>query len=75
MDETKNASETEASQAPADGSNGSSDETRTLSGTADSLPPVETSSDRSDQRSHENRPLPDHPPARPGRIRTRLSRS
>ena len=48
MDETKNPSETEASQAPAEASNGSSDETRSLSGTAGSQPPVESSSDFSD---------------------------
>ena len=48
MDETKNASETEASQAPAEASNGSSDETRSLSGTAGSQPPIESSSDFSD---------------------------
>ena len=48
MDETKNASETEASQAPAGDSNGSSDETRSLSGTAGSQPPLESSSDFSD---------------------------
>src|ERR1700678_1737319 len=48
MDETKNASETEASQAPAGDSNGSSDETRSLQGTAGSQPPLESSSDFSD---------------------------
>ncbi len=48
MDETKNAPETEASQAPAGASGGSSDETRSLSGTARSQPPVERSSDFSD---------------------------
>ena len=48
MDETKNASETEASQSPAGDSNGSSDETRSLSGTAGSQPPLESSSDFSD---------------------------
>ena len=40
MDETKNASETEGSQTPAEPSNGSSDETRSLSGTAGSQPPM-----------------------------------
>ena len=44
MDETKNPSETEASQSPAEASNGSSDETRSLSGTAGSQPPIESSS-------------------------------
>ena len=40
MDETKNASETEAFQSPAGASNGSSDETRSLSETAGSQSPV-----------------------------------
>ena len=44
MDETKNLSETEASQGPAAASNGSSDETRSLPGTAGSQPPIEKSS-------------------------------
>jgi len=48
MDETKNASETEASQTPAGNSDGSSDETRSLLGTAGSQPPLESSSDFSD---------------------------
>ncbi len=48
MDETKNASETEASQTPAGASNGSSDETRSLSGTAGSQPPIDSPSDFSD---------------------------
>ena len=48
MDETKNASETEASQAPAGDSNGSSDETKSLSGAAGSQPPPGSSSDFSD---------------------------
>ena len=48
MDETKNASETEASQRPPAASNGSSDETRSLPGTAGSQPPLESSSDFSD---------------------------
>ncbi len=44
MDETKNVSKTEASQTPAQPSNGSSDETRGLAGTAGSQPPLESSS-------------------------------
>ena len=48
MDETKNPSETEASQTPAEAASGSSDETRSLSGTAGSQPPVEGSSGFSD---------------------------
>jgi Protein kinase domain len=47
MDETKNASETEATQAPAGASNGSSDETTSLPGTAGLQPPLESSSDSS----------------------------
>ncbi len=48
MDETKNASETEASQAPAGHSDCSSDETRSLPGTAGSRPPIDSPSDFSD---------------------------
>jgi eukaryotic-like serine/threonine-protein kinase len=48
MDETKNASETEASQSPAGDSSGSSDETKSLSGTAGSHPPNDSASDFSD---------------------------
>ena len=48
MDETKSASETEGSEAPAEPSNGSSDETRSLPGTAGSQPPLERLSDFSD---------------------------
>ncbi len=48
MDETKNLSETEGPQSPAEASNGSSDETRSLSGTDGSQPPVEGSSGSSD---------------------------
>jgi serine/threonine protein kinase len=48
MNETTNASETEASQSPAGVSNGSSDETRGLSGTAGSQLPLESLSDFSD---------------------------
>ena len=48
MDETKNASETEASQTPAGGSNGPSDETRSLSRTDGSQPPLESPSNFSD---------------------------
>jgi eukaryotic-like serine/threonine-protein kinase len=48
MDETKNASETEASEAPAEPSNGSSDETRSLPGTDGPHPPPGSSSDFSD---------------------------
>src|SRR5271156_3043941 len=48
MNETTNASETEASQSPAGVSNGSSDETRGLSGTPGSRPPNDSSSDCSD---------------------------
>ena len=44
MDETKNASETEASQAPASAATGSSDETTSQSGTAGSHPPTESPS-------------------------------
>ena len=42
MDETKNASETEASQAPAEASSDSLDETRSLSGTDGSQPAIES---------------------------------
>ena len=45
MDETKNASKTEAAEARVGGSNGSSDETRSLLGTADSQQPRDSSSD------------------------------
>jgi eukaryotic-like serine/threonine-protein kinase len=48
MDETKNASETERSQAPAEAASGSSDETRSVAGTAGSQPPTERSSGFSD---------------------------
>jgi len=48
MDETKNTSETEASQSPVGAWNGSSDETRSLPGTAGSQPPLESLSDFSD---------------------------
>ena len=52
MDETKNTSETEASQTPAgnsDGSSdGSSDETRSLPGTTGSQPPTDSPNDLSD---------------------------
>ena len=48
MDETKNLSETEGSQPPAEGSSGSSDETKSLSETEGSQPPVEGSSGSSD---------------------------
>ena len=48
MDETKNPSETEASQAPAEASNGSLDETRSLSGTDGSQPAIESSSGSQD---------------------------
>ncbi len=48
MDETKNASETEASQTPAGHSNGSSDETRSLSGTAGSQPSIDSPDNVSD---------------------------
>ena len=48
MDETKNPSETEGSQPPAEGSGGSSDETKDLSETEGSQPPVEGSSGSSD---------------------------
>jgi eukaryotic-like serine/threonine-protein kinase len=45
MDETKNPSEMEASQAPAEASTRSLDETRSLPGTAGSQPPLESLSD------------------------------
>jgi serine/threonine protein kinase len=48
MEETKNASETEASQPPAGDSIGSADETGSLSGTAGYQPAFESSSDFSD---------------------------
>jgi hypothetical protein len=48
MDETKNASETEASQTPAGHSDGCSDETKSLSGTTGSQPPSDSPSDFSD---------------------------
>ncbi len=48
MDETKNVSETEASQSPTGDSNGSSDETRSVAGTAGSQPPTDRSGDFSD---------------------------
>src|ERR1035441_7017 len=44
MDETKNLSETEASQTPGAAASASSDETRSLSGTAGMQPPIESSS-------------------------------
>ncbi|MFI5387152.1 MAG: protein kinase, partial [Fimbriimonadales bacterium] len=48
MDETKNVSETEPSQAPAQAPNGSSHETTSLSETGGSQPPAESSSGSSD---------------------------
>ncbi len=48
MDETKNPSETEASQSPLSDLNGPSDETTSLSGTAGSQPPNDSVSDFSD---------------------------
>jgi serine/threonine protein kinase len=43
MDETKSATQTEASLAPGAAASASSDETRSLSGTAGSQPPIESS--------------------------------